>query len=61
MPPPTIVEARVTEQCGFPVYVGRCPKCGHEIALDSQGRVICRCGLHLRFIDPKNPVKTPGD
>ncbi len=49
---PIEVQAEEREQCGEKIYVAKCPgkHCGQEIALCGEGRIICSCGQHLRFV-----------
>lgn len=47
------VPAQRRQQCGLDIFVANCPKCGLEIALCSEGKIICQCGALLRFFDDK--------
>jgi hypothetical protein len=48
---PVTVEAEKRQQCGLPFLLGNCPKCGGQIALTGEGRIVCRCGTLLQFTE----------
>jgi hypothetical protein len=44
------VKCVVRKQCGFDILVGRCPRCHVSMAVDAEGKQMCRhCGQFLNF------------
>lgn len=45
------VAAKVRQQAGREILVGKCPKCLTPMALDGPGRALCRvCHLWMEFV-----------
>lgn len=36
-------------QAGFPIIVGKCPRCGVQFAVNQPGKRPCTCGQMLSF------------
>lgn len=63
LPPPVEVAAHKGRQAGHDIYGAFCPTCHphgsqsvHDmIFLNKPGRIVCRCGAHLKLTHPDHP------
>lgn len=63
LPVPVEVEAHKGQQAGYDIFGACCPRCHpngsqsvHDwIWLNKPGRIVCRCGTHLKLTHPDFP------